>query len=311
MSAPFVEKRPWKGFAIVTLAYVVGLVVATAVVKAVPLDWHPLLKLAVADVAATVAVFLFSWANDNTSVYDPYWSVAPVVIALWLALGPGAERGLDLRQLAVLGLVSLYGLRLTWNWARGWTGLTHEDWRYVDFRTKTGRGYWLMSLTGLHLFPTLMVILGCLPLHAALSGPAVPFGALDVVAALVTLAAIAIETLADEQLRGFRRQKREDGAICDVGLWSWSRHPNYFGEISFWVGLWLFGVSAGAPWWTAAGWVSMVTLFLGASIPMAEKRSLARRPHYAQHQKRVSMLIPLPPKKLPSAEATVSRQPTP
>jgi steroid 5-alpha reductase family enzyme len=296
MSEPFVEKRPWGGWAIVTLAYVVALVVATAVVKVLPVDWHPLLKAAVADAAATVAVFLFSVANDNTSVYDPYWSVAPVVIAMWLAFGPGDARDLDLRQLSVLTLVTLYGVRLTTNWARGWRGVHHEDWRYVAYRTKTGKLYWVVSFTGLHFFPTVLVMLGCLPLHAALVEQGASFGVVDVLAAIVTLLAIAVETIADEQLRAFRQDKRNDGDVCNVGLWSWSRHPNYFGEISFWVGLWLFGVAAGAPWWTAAGWASMVALFVGVSIPLAEERSLMRRPQFVDYQRRVSMLIPLPPR---------------
>lgn len=297
MSVPSVEKRPWSGFAIVTLAYVAGLVVAAGVLKAVPVEWHPLVRVALADIAGTVAVFVFSVATNNSSIYDPYWSVAPVAIAAWLALGPGAAQGIELRQLVVVTLITIYGARLTFNWARGWAGLRHEDWRYVDFRNKTGKLYWLVSFTALHFFPTVMVLLGCVPLYAALveAGPA--FGALDVVAAIVTLAAIAIETIADEQLRAFRRSKRADGDICNVGLWSWSRHPNYFGEISFWVGLWLFGVAAGAPWWAAVGWVAMVALFAGASIPMAEKRSLARRPQYADHQRRVSMIIPMPPRR--------------
>lgn len=141
-----------------------------------------------------------------------------------------------------------------------------------------------------------MVYLGILPLHAALTSGA-PLGALDLVAAVVTAAAIVIETVADEQLRNFRRAKQADGDICNVGLWAWSRHPNYFGELSFWLGLLLFGLAAGAPAWTSVGLVAMVVLFVGASIPMAEKRSLARRPQYAEHQRRVSMLIPLPPKK--------------
>lgn len=297
MSSPVVEKRPWSGFALVTVAYIAGLVVAGAVLKVCPADWHPLWKILAADSAATVAVFLFSFANDNTSFYDPYWSVAPAIIGAWLVFGPGEARHLDARQLVTLGLITFYAVRLTFNWMRGWQGLKHEDWRYVDFRKKTGKLYWLTSFFGLHYFPTVMVWLGCLPLYAALveSGPA--FGVIDVLAAVVTFAAIIIETVADEQLRNFRRAKREDGDICNVGLWVWSRHPNYFGEISFWFGLWLFGVAAGAPWWAAAGWIAMVALFAGASIPMAEKRSLSRRPHYAEHQKRVSMLIPMPPKK--------------
>jgi steroid 5-alpha reductase family enzyme len=222
--------------------------------------------------------------------------VAPIAIAAWLALGPGTRHGLDARTAAIVTLVTAYGLRLTWNWLRGWPGLHHEDWRYVDFRQKTGRAYWLVSFAGLHLFPTVMVYLGCLPLHAALVDPGAPFGALDVLAIVVTGGAILVEGLADEQLRAFRRT-HPDGRICDQGLWRSSRHPNYFGEISFWVGLWLFGVAAGAPWWTAVGVAAMLALFLGASIPMAEARSLRRRPHYAEHQRRVSRLVPWPPRK--------------
>lgn len=295
MNLPVVQQRPVSGFAIVGFAYVIAILVASTVLKLLP-GLHPLLALAAADAAATVTVFVFSRAFDNTSVYDPYWSVAPPLIALWLVLVPGEAR-LDARQVLVLALTSAYGLRLTYNWARGWAGLQHEDWRYADFRQKTGKAYWLVSFWALHFFPTVMVFLGLLPLHGALEAGAAPFGALDVVAGLVTAAAIVIEAVADEQLRNFRRAKREDGDICNVGLWSWSRHPNYFGELSFWLGLFLFGLAGGAPLWTGVGVVAMVALFVGASIPMAEKRSIARRPHYAEHQKRVSMLIPLPPRK--------------
>ena len=296
MSGPAVSQRPWSGFAIVGFAYVIAHVVAQAVIQATA-GWHPLAMVALADAAATVSVFVFSRSFNNSSVYDPYWSVAPASIALWLALGPGRVDGLTLRQGLVLALVCLYAARLTFNWARGWTGLGHEDWRYVDLRRQTGKAYWVVSLVALHLMPTGMVLLGIFPLHAALVTGANGFGVLDVVAAIVTLAAIAIETLADEQLRTFRLHKREDGEICTVGLWGWSRHPNYFGEISFWGGLWLFGVAAGAPWWAGAGVLAMIGLFVGASIPLAEKRSLTRRPHYAEHQRRVSMLIPWFPKK--------------
>lgn len=281
--------RPWPAFALVLFAYVIAHVVAGAIITPLA-GMHPLWAVSIADVGATITVFVFSRAFNNSSMYDPYWSVAPVSVAFWLALSPGGADGLTLRQGLVLSLITLYGVRLTFNWARGWPGLHHEDWRYVDMRKTTGKLYWLVSLLALHFFPTVMVLLGCLPLHAALVTNPQGFNALDVVAALVTLAAIGIETAADEQLRNFRRTS--PGQICNVGLWSVSRHPNYFGEISFWVGLLLFGVAAGAPWWTAAGVASMIGLFLGASIPMAERRSLARRPGYADHQKRVSKLVP-------------------
>ena len=296
MNTPVVSQTPWSGFAVVGFAYVIAHVAASAVVQAMA-GSNPLVVIASADTAATITVFVFSRSFNNTSVYDPYWSIAPASIAFWLVFGPGSASALTLRQGVVLALVSFYALRLTWNWVRGWPGLQHEDWRYADFRQKTGKLYWLVSFSALHFFPTVMVFLGILPLHAALVTNPSGFGPLDAVAAVVTLGAIVIETVADEQLRTFRAHKREDGAICDVGLWGWSRHPNYFGEISFWGGLLLFGIAAGAPWWSAAGLVAMVALFVGASIPMAEKRSLARRPHYAEHQRRISMLIPWFPKK--------------
>ncbi len=295
MSLPDVQTRPWSGFAIVGFAYAVAFLTASAVAQALA-GSAPLKVVALADVAATIAVFVFSRAFNNTSVYDPYWSLAPIPIAGYLALGPGAVNGLPPRALLILAVVTIYGVRLTWNWARGWTGLGHEDWRYADFRVQLPRTYWLMSFFGLHFFPTVMVLLGCLPLVGALVEPQRPFGALDVVAAVVALGAVAIEGVADNQLRAFRQHKRADGEICNVGLWRYSRHPNYFGEISFWVGLALFGLAAGAPPWTGVGALAMIALFVGASIPMAEKRSLKRRPHYAEHQRKVSMLVPWFPK---------------
>ncbi|MEM7677129.1 MAG: DUF1295 domain-containing protein, partial [Myxococcota bacterium] len=85
-------------------------------------------------------------------------------------------------------------------------------------------------------------------------------------------------------------------AIMDRGLWAWSRHPNYFGEISVWFGLLFFGVASGAfETWMVAGVVAMVFLFVVISIPMMEKRQLSTKPAYADYQRRTSMLIPWPP----------------
>ena len=84
----------------------------------------------------------------------------------------------------------------------------------------------------------------------------------------------------------------------DRGLWSWSRHPNYFGEFGFWFAVALFGIAA-APadwWWLIIGAAAILAMFLGASIPMMEERSLARRPAYSDVVDRVSRFVPWPPK---------------
>jgi steroid 5-alpha reductase family enzyme len=286
-----------RAFLWITVAYLSALVAALVVGIALG-DRHPLVVALAADVAATLVVFGFSFAFDNTSFYDAYWSVAPPLVALWFVFAPGSQGAAE-RQVLAVGLVFLWALRLTWNWARGWSGLDHEDWRYVDLRAKSGRaGYWLVSFFGLHGMPTLIVFLGLLPLWPALATGARPLGWLDAVAAGVTLAGVGFEFFADNQLRRFRLSAPPPGATLESGLWAWSRHPNYLGEILFWLGLALFSLAAaGFVWWAWLGVVAITAMFLGTSIPMKEARMLASRPAYAERQRRVSLLIPRPPKR--------------
>jgi steroid 5-alpha reductase family enzyme len=102
--------------------------------------------------------------------------------------------------------------------------------------------------------------------------------------------------VADEQMRRFARTKAP-GAVMDRGLWRYSRHPNYFGEILFWWSLWFFAMAADpAWWWTVIGPVAMVAMFLSASIPLLDERSRARRPAFDDYARRTSALVPWPPK---------------
>lgn len=250
-----------------------------------------------ADCAATVVIFLFSVLLNNSSMYDPYWSVAPLPIAAyWLTSLSGGM--LTPRQIVVLALVTLWGARLTYNWHRQWKGLAHEDWRYVNFRNSTGRFYWPVSFLGIHFFPTLMVFLGCVPLYAIMAQGANSLGPVDIAALLVTAGAIAMETMADRQLHAFVKSNPPRDAVLSSGLWAYSRHPNYFGEVSFWWGIYLFSLAAvGFQWWMIPGAAMITIMFMGVSIPLIEKRMLARRPRFAERQRRVSALIPWFPKK--------------
>lgn len=285
-------------FAVVTACYVIGGLVAL-VTSVLLRHHHPITVAFVADVLATVAVFALSMLLANSSVYDPYWSVAPPVVAVaWALVAPdGISTGATVRQVVVIALVVVWAVRLTGNWAVGWHGLTQEDWRYVHLRDTT-RGqlpWWVVSFTGIQMMPTLVVFAGLLPLWPALGAPRHGFNWLDAVATVVTAAAIACETVADNQLRAFARDPANRGRTIDVGLWSRSRHPNYLGEIGLWWGLYLFGLAADPHWWwTVAGPLAMVVLFETASIPMMEERSLQRRPTYADYQRRVPRLLPLP-----------------
>lgn len=284
-----------RDFKWIGIAYAVAL--AAALGAGAWVDWqHPLAVALAADVAGTLAIFAFSVAFNNSSFYDAYWSAAPPPIALYFIWCAPPEAS-GLRQLVVFALVSWWAVRLTWNWARGWGGLQHEDWRYVDLRRSSGGAYWLVSFVGLHLLPTLQVFLACLALYPALVAGTRPFGGLDLLAAAVTGGAIWLEMRADIELRRFRLTRPPAEAILATGVWAWSRHPNYFGEISFWWGLWLFGLAAApAYWWTVIGPVAITLMFRFASLPLIETRMLSRRPAYAERQQRVSMVIPWPPR---------------
>jgi steroid 5-alpha reductase family enzyme len=195
-------------------------------------------------------------------------------------------------------LVWLWGIRLTANWATFWPGLEHEDWRYGPIKTNAGKWDVLADFSAIHLFPTVIVFVACLPIYAAVAMDAQPLNWLDYVAAAATATAILIELVSDIQLHRFINERKE-GEIMKTGLWAYSRHPNYFGEWLFWAGLSFFGLAAvpEAWWWVLPGTVAMLAMFLLASIPMIDKRSVERRPAYADHMKQVSGFVPWFPKK--------------
>lgn len=287
----------YKRYVFMAMAYAVAIVVACLAAYAVS-PAHPLWVIAVGDIAGTLVIFGFSRFFNNSSFYDPYWSVGPIVIASYLVwmTEPGTS---DLRTYFVLGAVWVWGIRLTYNFLRGWPDLGHEDWRYVDFRKSSGTRYWLVSFSALHLFPTVMVYGTCLTLLPALQTPNVAWGLLDSVAAMMIGGAILIETIADEQLRKFVHTNRQPGTTLNTGLWAWSRHPNYLGELGFWWALFLFGFAANpAYWWTIAGPIALTAMFIFASLPLIETRMMKRRTDYSAYKKQVpSAIIPWPPAK--------------
>ncbi|MBW2448710.1 MAG: DUF1295 domain-containing protein [Deltaproteobacteria bacterium] len=206
-----------RAFTWIAVAYAVALAAAVGVAQWVDAP-NPLWVALWADVAATCVIFAFSVAFRNSSFYDAYWSLAPIAIVVYWMQGSGAGVPAA-RQALVALLVLLWALRLTGNWARGWAGLGHEDWRYVNLQQQTGRLYWLVSFGGIHMLPTLWVFGGCLALYPALATGTGALGALDALAGVVTGVAIWLEFQADQELRRFRTapaRRTED--VLDTGL---------------------------------------------------------------------------------------------
>lgn len=273
------------------LFVLVAYVVAGAVAIGTGIFLHnesPIIIVAAADFAATVVVFIFSVIARNSSVYDPYWSVAPVAIALFWLLQPSSDGLAKPRHVLIFTLVCLWAIRLTANWAYQWRGLRHEDWRYRDIKHQTGKLYWPVSFLGIHLMPTVLVFLSCLALWPTLSDENTQFVWLDVVAVVITLAAIIIEATADLQMRQFRRDPALKRSTFPPGLWSVSRHPNYFGEVLFWWGLFLF-VPLLYPGFrpVVIGPLLVLGLFLSVSIPLMERHLGAEHPEYLEYKRQV------------------------
>ncbi|MGP4056787.1 DUF1295 domain-containing protein [Mycobacterium sp. 4D054] len=284
-----------RSLTIVAVAYLLAVGVGAAWLVWGPATGRLWLDTLIADVLATLVVFGFSRAYRNSSFYDAYWSVIPpLLLVYWWSQGDGDA----LRCWLVAVLVLVWAVRLTGNWIYAFPGLHHEDWRYPMFRSRAGRWEFLADLGAIYLIPTLQVFLGMVPVYVAVTTPGRGLVWLSVVAFVVGMAAVAVEFVADVQMHRFVRDRRP-GEVMDRGLWGWSRHPNYFREFGFWFALALFGLAA-APgaWWLFVGAAAMLAMFLGASIPMMETRSLERRPGYQAVIDRVSRFVPRPPAKV-------------
>ncbi len=271
-------------FVAVTLVYVLAAVIGVLIYRTTAFAWW--LSLLVADIAATAVTFLFSLLYQNASVYDPYWSVQPPVILFAFAMG----RELTVLGILLLAVVSFWALRLTANWAYTFANLFHQDWRYTMLCESTGALYPLVNFVGIHMVPTL-VVYGCvLPaVYAIREG--LSANALSILFLCLSLGAAVMQGVADIEMHKFRKNK--SGSFIRCGLWKYSRHPNYLGEILVWWGVGLSVVSA-APnaWYFASGALANTVLFLAVSIPMAEKRQ-SRKEGFAEYKKQTRMLLPI------------------
>jgi steroid 5-alpha reductase family enzyme len=311
-------KQTTKGRLVLLFVYTIAMTLGFWVSRVS--DYPVLVQSAVAVGLAVSIIFVGSVDFNNSSVFDPYWSVAPplIVVYYWIWMvgqlpGDGSYWSVitgshlvpgqadyaaipswpDMTRIVVVMVLTLaYSIRLTWNFLRGWPGLKHEDWRYANFRKRSGKAYWVVSFFGIHLFPAMMVFGGTLSLWVVVIHGATPLNLLDLLALLITGSAILLEAIADRQLRHYALSAHEPGKTLRTGLWSRSRHPNYIGEMLFWWGLYCFALAANPTyWWVIIGPLTITFMFVFISIPMIEKRMLERRSDYEDYRKKVPMLF--------------------
>lgn len=246
-------------------------------------------KLLIADIACTVFVFIFSMIFKNASVYDPYWSVQPIVIVVFFACG----HMITLPSLLLLISIIYWGIRLTGNWAYTFGGLKHQDWRYTKFENESGKIYPLINLAGIHLMPTLIVYLCTLPAVFVIRNE-LSANAGSVIGMAVCIGAATLQLFSDVQMQRYR--KSGENGLIRTGLWKYARHPNYLGEILMWWGVGIQAVSVMPDhWYLLAGALANTIMFFTVSIPLADKRQ-SQKPGYAEYKAATRSLLPIPKK---------------
>ena len=280
----FKKNRAWS-FAIIGIVYLIAAAIGIGVYILLPLpSWASLL---IADVVATIVTFVFSIIFKNASVYDPYWSVAPIIILTAISIG----QSMTPVKIVMLMVVCFWGIRLTANWAYTFHGLNHQDWRYTMLKEKTGKFYPLINFIGIHLVPTLVVYACILPAVVVMqSGQDGNVG--SYIFLLISFLAAILQGKADMQMHKFKKEKTNEKFIR-TGLWKYSRHPNYLGEIAMWWGVAIASVfTLGGQWWLIVGAILNTLLFLLVSIPMADGRQ-AKKEGFASYKSQTRMLLPI------------------
>lgn len=263
----------------------------------------PLLLVLSIAIAVCVFTWIASLITHEHSWVDRLWSIVPVAYVWVFAASAGL---VDVRLDLMAVLVTLWGARLTFNFARkgGYTGTEDYRWAVLRGRMKSWQ-FEIFNLLFIVLYQNTILVLIALPALTAYQHRS-PFGAADVVLAIVFVALLAGETIADQQQWRFQNGKLAERAagreprqrFLQSGLFRFSRHPNFFFEQAQWWVLFLFGaVAAGSVLqWTVLGAVLLTTLFIG-STRFTESITLSRYPEYADYQRTTSALIPWWPRR--------------
>jgi len=266
----------------------------------------PLSLVLVIASAVSLLAWVLSLLTHDHSWVDRLWSVVPVVYVWVFATSTGLS---DARLTVMAVVVTLWGARLTYNFARkgGYTGT--EDYRWAILRARMPRWrFELFNLFFIVLYQNALLVLITLPAWTAWEHRATPFGPPDVVAAALFVALLAGETVADEQQWRFQLAKKTRDAagprFVQTGLWRYSRHPNFFFEQAQWWVFFLFGaIAAGSPLqWTVLGAALLTLLFVG-STAFTESITRGRYPEYAAYQATTSAVVPWPPRRRDVAAA--------
>lgn len=232
------------------------------------------------------AWFIFTSIIKNASLIDIGWGLGFVLVSVLIQLTRFSPEGL-----VFLVMVSLWGLRLSYHIFKRNVGKP-EDFRYAQFRKDWGKGFYLRAYFQLFLLQGALTFVIAQSYISAQSEPVVGSMLLIAFGVLVFVIGYLFESMGDAQLKRHISDPKTKGTIIKSGLWAYTRHPNYFGEVVLWWGIWLTGIGFGAPLWTIIGPLA-INYFIRyvSGVPMLEKR-LQKYADYETYVKEIPIFIP-------------------
>lgn len=265
-----------------------------------PLAGTPFGDMLILALVLAALCWLFSVLTREYSWVDRIWSICPPIYCIWVAWAADFDSA---RLNLMAALVTLWGARLTFNFVRKggyWKG--GEDYRWETVKERTGPvGFQVLNATFVAPGQMILIWWFTAPIHTAWLWLDAPFTWIDAALGALFLAFLIGETVADEQMWAFQQDKQrklQNGEDAEpflrTGLYSYSRHPNYFCELGMWWTLYFFAVTASGQWlhWTGWGFI-LLTLLFHSSTNLAETISSGKYPSYKDYQASVPRLIPI------------------
>lgn len=236
--------------------------------------------------------FIVSVFKKRNDIADVAWGIGFVLLT-WVSFFLSDQSGI--RGMIVGLLVSIWGLRLGWHiYLRNKN--KNEDYRYLEWRKEWGNWFYLRSYFQVYILQGIFLFLIVLPVLIINKNIGQTIGLLDIVGILIWIIGFYFEAVGDSQLKKFIKNPENKGKLMQDGLWAYTRHPNYFGEVTQWWGIWVIAVSTSYGWLGIIGPITITFLILKVSgIPLLEKK-MQENVDFAEYKSRVSMFFPLPPK---------------
>ena len=282
-------KKKIFGLVILLFSYIIATILGILFFKLFENKINLLLNIFICNCIATVFIWIIGIIFKSASIYDPYWSIQTPVIYILLLI---YFNNYNIGNVIFFVLISFWAIRLTYNFIHGFNDISYIDWRYKMIKEKTGKLYQIVSLLGIHMVPTIIVYVASIPAFMyIIKGN--QFSFLNIVGYIIIIIGVLLELIADINMIKFKKLRTRKDEIINIGLWKYSRHPNYLGEITFWYGVaFVFILSNLKMWYLIIGSILNTLLFIFISIPLAENHLKTYKVGYDEYKNKTNKLLP-------------------